>query len=29
MKAKEFAAHVRLALGTADAITAQTTRAQE
>ena len=29
MKAKEFAAHVRLALGTADAITAQTTRTQE
>jgi len=29
MKAKDFAAHVRLALGTADAITAQTTRAQE
>jgi len=29
MKAKEFAAHVRLALGTTDAITAQTTRAQE
>jgi thiol:disulfide interchange protein DsbD len=29
MKAKEFAAHVRLALGTADTITAQTTRTQE
>jgi len=29
MKAKDFAAHVRLALGTTDAITAQTTRAQE
>jgi thioredoxin:protein disulfide reductase len=29
MKAKEFAAHVRLALGTTDAITAQTTRTQE
>jgi thiol:disulfide interchange protein DsbD len=29
MKAKDFAAHVRLALGTADVITAQTTRAQE